>query len=106
MNIKEKKLKDLKKLLEDNSLSLSAITKLLKYPKSTIYQILMTNRDKFWVDDSKKIIKYSLINHKNVILRVNSKTYNDYRLYCKKYGMIISRQFELMMEKQMKNENF
>ena len=41
---------------------------------------------------------------KNVTLRVKSELYDKYRECCKKKGLIISRQFELMMEKQMKEE--
>jgi len=41
---------------------------------------------------------------KNVTLRVNSETYEHYRNYCKKEGLLVSRQFEIMMEKQMKSK--
>jgi len=39
---------------------------------------------------------------KNITLRVNSELYNKYRDYCKKKGLLISRQFEIMIEEQMK----
>jgi len=39
---------------------------------------------------------------KNITLKVNSELYEKYREYCKKKGLIVSRQFEIMMEKQMK----
>jgi antitoxin component of RelBE/YafQ-DinJ toxin-antitoxin module len=39
---------------------------------------------------------------KNITLRVNSETYDKYRDMCKKKGLLISRQFEIMMENQMK----
>jgi len=39
---------------------------------------------------------------KNVTLKVNSKLYTKYRKYCKKKGLIVSRQFELLMERQLK----
>ena len=39
---------------------------------------------------------------KNITLRVNSKIYDKYREFCKKKGWLTSRQFELMMEEQMK----
>ena len=38
---------------------------------------------------------------KNVTLRVNENLYDKYRDYCQKKGLVISRQFEIMMEKQM-----
>ena len=41
---------------------------------------------------------------KNITLRVDSKTYDYYRDFCKKKGWLISRQFELMMEEQMKED--
>ena len=39
---------------------------------------------------------------KNITLRVNSELYNKYREFCKKNGLLISRQFEIMMEEQLK----
>ncbi len=41
---------------------------------------------------------------KNITLRVNSKTYDEYRELCKKKGLLVSRQFEIMMEEQMKED--
>lgn len=41
---------------------------------------------------------------KNITLRVNSKTYDKYRDYCKKKGWLISRQVEIMMEEQLEQE--
>jgi len=41
------------------------------------------------------------MNTKNITLKVNSKLYDTYRNYCKKKGLIISRQFEIMMEEQL-----
>jgi len=41
---------------------------------------------------------------KNVTLNVDEDLYNKYRKFCKKKGWIISRQFEIMMEYQMKEE--
>ena len=38
---------------------------------------------------------------KNVTLKVDSKLYDKYRTFCKKKGLIASRQFEICMEKQM-----
>jgi hypothetical protein len=38
---------------------------------------------------------------KNITLKVNTNLYEKYRLYCKKKGLIVSRQFEIMMERQM-----
>jgi len=41
---------------------------------------------------------------KNVTLSVNAELYDRYREFCKKKGLLISRQFEIMMEKQMKED--
>ncbi len=41
---------------------------------------------------------------KNITLRVNSEIYNRYRKFCRKKGWLISRQFEIMMENQLKDE--
>ena len=40
---------------------------------------------------------------KSVTLKVDSKIYDKYREFCKKKGIIVSRQFEIMMEEQLKN---
>jgi len=40
----------------------------------------------------------------NVTLSINSKLYATYKDYCKKKGLVISRQFEIMMEEQIKGE--
>lgn len=42
---------------------------------------------------------------KNITLRVGSDIYKKYKEYCKKRGLVVSRQFEIMMESQLKNEN-
>jgi hypothetical protein len=39
---------------------------------------------------------------KNITLRVNSELYDKYRELCKKKGLIVSRQFEIMIEKQLR----
>lgn len=39
---------------------------------------------------------------KSVTLKVESELYDKYREYCKKKGLIVSRQFEIMMEEQLK----
>ena len=41
---------------------------------------------------------------KNITLKVNSKVYDKYREYCKKKGLIVSRQFEIAMEEQLRKE--
>jgi len=41
---------------------------------------------------------------KNVTLRVSSELYKNYRKYCKNKGLLVSRQFEIMMEEQMKRK--
>ena len=38
----------------------------------------------------------------NVTLKVNSELYKTYKQYCKNKGLIMSRQFEILMEKQLK----
>ena len=38
---------------------------------------------------------------KNITLKVKSKLYDEYREFCKKKGWIVSRQFEIMVEKQL-----
>jgi len=42
---------------------------------------------------------------KNITLRVNSKVYDRYRELCKKKGLLVSRQVEIMMEQQLKKED-
>ncbi len=39
---------------------------------------------------------------KNITLKVNSKLYDEYREVCKKEGWIVSRQFEKLMEEELK----
>jgi len=39
---------------------------------------------------------------KNITLRVSSELYDKYRSFCKKKGLLVSRQVEIMMEEQMK----
>lgn len=41
---------------------------------------------------------------KNITLLVNSELYDTYREYCKKKGLIVSRQFEICMEDTLKSE--
>ncbi|MBT7237645.1 hypothetical protein HN865_02200 [Candidatus Woesearchaeota archaeon] len=42
---------------------------------------------------------------KNITLRVNSELYNKYKELCKKKGLLLSRQFEILMEDQLKEDN-
>ena len=42
---------------------------------------------------------------KNITLRVNSELYNNYKEMCKKKGLLLSRQFEILMVKQLKEDN-
>ena len=42
------------------------------------------------------------MNTKNITLKVNSDLYDKYRNFCKKKGWIVSRQFEITMEEQLK----
>ena len=39
---------------------------------------------------------------KNITLKVNSKLYDIYRELCRKEGWIVSRQFEKLMEEELK----
>jgi len=39
---------------------------------------------------------------KNVTLSMDMNLYDNYTQFCKKRGLVVSRQFELMMEDQMK----
>lgn len=39
---------------------------------------------------------------KNITLRVNSEIYDQYRELCKKKGLLVSRQVEIMMEEELK----
>ena len=48
------------------------------------------------------MLRYNKMKSKNITLKVNSEIYDQYRKYCKHKGLIVSRQFEIMMEKQMK----
>ena len=41
---------------------------------------------------------------KSVTLKVDSDLYDKYREFCKKKGLIVSRQFEIMMEEQLEGE--
>jgi len=52
------------------------------------------------------IVKYEGVKmiSKNITLRVNSEVYEKYKLFCKNKGWLISRQFEIMMEDQMKDD--
>lgn len=47
------------------------------------------------------VSKVVMMASKNVTLRINSATYDKYREFCKKKGLLVSRQFEIMMEEQM-----
>lgn len=39
---------------------------------------------------------------KNITLKVDEDLYNAYKEYCKKKGLVISRQFEIFAEEQLK----
>tara|TARA_Y100000034_G_scaffold72498_1_gene87382 strand:- start:1602 stop:1778 length:177 start_codon:yes stop_codon:yes gene_type:complete len=41
---------------------------------------------------------------KNITLKVNSLIYDKYRECCKKKGLIVSRQVEIMMEEKLKEK--
>jgi hypothetical protein len=42
-----------------------------------------------------------VVDTKNVTLKVNSDIYDKYKELCKQKGLIISRQFEILMEEQL-----
>jgi len=39
---------------------------------------------------------------KNITLKVNAELYEKFRKYCKERGLIISRQFEIFMENELR----
>ena len=39
---------------------------------------------------------------KNITLRIASDTYKKYKEFCKNKGLVVSRQFEIMMEQTLK----
>jgi hypothetical protein len=41
---------------------------------------------------------------RNVTLSVDSDLYDKYKEHCKKKGLLISRQFEIMIEEQIKGD--
>jgi len=41
---------------------------------------------------------------KNVTLSIDDDVYDNYKKFCKSRGLLISKQVEIMMEEQMKNE--
>ncbi len=43
---------------------------------------------------------------RNIPLKVNSKLHNQYTEYCEKKGLIVSRQFEIMIKRTTKREGF
>ena len=42
---------------------------------------------------------------KNITLKVDEKLYDAYKKYCKEKGLIISRQFEIFVEKELKKRD-
>lgn len=43
------------------------------------------------------------MSNKRVTLSVNSNIYDEYKKFCEKRGIILSKQFELFMEQKLKN---
>ena len=41
---------------------------------------------------------------KNITLKVDEELYSTYKEYCKKKGLVISRQFEIFVEEQLKKD--
>ena len=51
------------------------------------------------------MLRLSKMKTKNITLKVNADLYDKYREYCRKKGLIVSRQFEIYVEKELeKNE--
>jgi hypothetical protein len=48
--------------------------------------------------------RFKMANQKNITLSVDEELYDNYRLFCKKKGWLVSRQFEIMMEEQLKGK--
>ena len=48
------------------------------------------------------LLGWLIMETKNITLKVNSELYDKYREFCKKKGLIVSRQFEIMIEEQLK----
>tara|TARA_Y100000310_G_scaffold326434_1_gene391333 strand:- start:2680 stop:2853 length:174 start_codon:yes stop_codon:yes gene_type:complete len=44
------------------------------------------------------------ITTKNITLKVNSEIYDKYRYLCKKKGWVVSRQFEILMENTLRED--
>jgi post-segregation antitoxin (ccd killing protein) len=42
---------------------------------------------------------------KNITLKVDEELYRRYRSYCKRKGLIISRQFEIFIENELKKND-
>lgn len=42
------------------------------------------------------------MSNKNITLSVDSGTYDKYSEYCKKNGLVISKRFELFIQKELK----
>ena len=42
------------------------------------------------------------MSNKNITLSVDSDTYDKYSAYCKKNGIVISKRFELFIQKELK----
>ena len=61
-------------------------------------------KNKYLYTNVNKYIWMRIMQSKNITLRVNSELYDQYKNFCKNKGWLISRQFEIMMEKHMKKE--
>ena len=44
------------------------------------------------------------MNRKNITLKVDTPLYEEFREHCKEKGLIISRQFEIFMENELKKK--
>lgn len=46
-----------------------------------------------------------MMSNKNITLSVDSNTYDKYTKFCRKNGLVISKRFEIFMQKELKENN-
>ncbi len=56
-----------------------------------------------WTQISTPVVQ---MGQKNVTLSFNEKIYADYKEYCRKKGIVLSRNLEIFMEETMRKEGF
>lgn len=65
----------------------------------------MSSFELYWSVYTNEGVKMPEDTSKNITLRVNSKTYDEYKEFCKQKGLMLSRQIEIFMEEQMADWN-